>query len=163
MKNGIYNSGKEEDFIVDKQDEFIAYQACLFQMITGDKFLPGLLALTGSEILIFNDYAPSEKIGVMNYSLNKGDLAEIQELLIDICNDTSKIPEYDYFGNMSNFISSCYRNAGEIQKILLLLKDYSFIYEYLGDDEYERAGRFTENNDLIIEIESIEVYFEDSY
>lgn len=112
---------------------------------------------------IMNNILGGEKIGVMNYSLNKGDLAEIQELLINICNDTSKIPEYDYFGNMSNFISSCYRNAGEIQKILLLLKDHSFIYEYLGDDEYERAGRFTENNDLIIEIESIEVYFEDSY
>ena len=48
---------------VDKQEEFVASEVCLFQLTKGDKFLPGLIALTGQEILIFNDYAPSEKVG----------------------------------------------------------------------------------------------------
>lgn len=48
---------------VDKQEEFVASEVCLFQLAKGDKFLPGLIALTGQEILIFNDYAPSEKVG----------------------------------------------------------------------------------------------------
>jgi len=48
---------------VDKQEEFLASEVCLFQMTTGDKFIPGLIAVTGTQILIFNDFAPSEKIG----------------------------------------------------------------------------------------------------
>ena len=51
---------------VDRQEEFIVAEVCLFQLTKGDKFLPGLLALTGQQILIFNDYAPSEKVGDLN-------------------------------------------------------------------------------------------------
>ena len=48
---------------LDFEEEFITAQSCLFQMTSGEKFLPGLVAITGSQLLIFSDYAPSESIG----------------------------------------------------------------------------------------------------
>lgn len=112
---------------------------------------------------IINNVLGGEKIGMAYYPINKGDLIEIRDILIDACDDVGNIVEYDYFGNPNKFVETNYHYIGEIQKLLLLIKDSMFIYDYLTDEEYKRAVTILDDETEVIEIEKIEFLFLDSY
>lgn len=95
------------------------------------------------------------------YTINKGDLKEIKDLLIDVCENEDSIDECNnYYSDTISFIESCYNNAGKIQSTLMFvdgkIKWHEF-YESYGDED------FTEETDFTDTVEKIEIKFYDSY
>lgn len=85
---------------VDKQEEFIIAESCLLQLVKGEKFIPGLIALTGKQILVFNDYAPSEKIADLNvyhpvFSFGYSDIKTIRTVSLYGNDELKKFIELD--------------------------------------------------------------------
>lgn len=95
------------------------------------------------------------------YTINKGDLKEIKDLLIDVCENEDSIDECkSYYSDITSFIESCYNNAGKIQSTLMFvdkkIKWYEF-YESCGDEDPVEETDFTDT------VEKIEIKFYDSY
>lgn len=95
------------------------------------------------------------------YTINKGDLKEIKDLLIDVCENEDSIDECkSYYSDITSFIELGYRSAGAIQAVLMFIdkkiKWYNF-YDAYGDED------FTEETDFTDTVEKIEIKFYDSY
>ena len=82
------------------------------------------------------------------FKINKGDLQEIKELLINSCNDMQTITSYDYWGEPAKYIERSYKQAGTIHMIQMLQKKKIALYE-LFPDELEDSY---DPNDNIVDI-----------
>lgn len=68
------------------------------------------------------------------FKINKGDLQEIKELLINSCNDMQTITSYDYWGEPAKYIQRSYKQAGTIHMIQMLQKKKIALYELFPDE-----------------------------
>lgn len=95
------------------------------------------------------------------YTINKGDLKEIRDLLINVCEDENGIGECNSYDlDTTSFIESCYKKAGKIQSALMFIDkkiEWHEFYESYGDDDPVEE---TDYNDAV---KKIEIEFYDSY
>lgn len=78
--------------------------------------------------------------------INRGDLQEIKEFMLNCCVDMESIEKYDYWNEAGNFINSCYQNAAEIQKIQMLRDKKLPLYEVFPD---ECEGNYDPTDNII--------------
>lgn len=100
------------------------------------------------EIFKILEVKPDDYANGGNFRINKGDLQEIKELLINSCNDMQTITSYDYWGEPAKYIERSYKQAGKIHMIQMLQKKKIALYE-LFPDELEDSY---DPNDNIVDI-----------
>ena len=100
---------------------------------------------------IFDILGKNPNEDIEYYKINKGDLQEIKQFLLDCCENSASIEKYDCWSDAGAFICSCYQNAAEIQKIQLLRNKQLQIYD-IFPDEFEN-GYDPDDNIIDITVE----------
>lgn len=95
------------------------------------------------------------------YIINKGDLIDIKNLLINLCEDYDNRSDfYDDGSDFMGFVETCYINAASIHSTVAFINKKIKWYEFYEEqiNQYD-----TDENEYSQSVSKIEVIFYDSY
>ena len=95
------------------------------------------------------------------YIINKGDLIDIKNLLINLCEDYDNRSDfYDDGSDFMGFVETCYINAASIHSTVAFINKRIKWYEFYEEqiNQYD-----TDENEYSQSVSKIEVIFYDSY
>ena len=95
------------------------------------------------------------------YIINKGDLIDIKNLLINLCEDYDNRSDfYDNGSDFMGFVETCYLNAASIHSAVAFINKKIKWYEFYEEqiNQYD-----TDENEYSQSVSKIEIIFYDSY
>ena len=95
------------------------------------------------------------------YIINKGDLIDIKNLLINLCEDYDNRSDfYDDGSDFMGFVETCYINAASIHSAVAFINKKIKWYEFYEEqiNQYD-----TDENEYSQSVSKIEIIFYDSY